>query len=139
MGIDYRNQPPSTPLIVSFGSAVRAVDPFTGQIVWTNEHSATAAGGTLIVVGSRVIAAGHGQMTCMDAATGTTIWTQRIEVGGRPALLVEGDRIYVASNGEVQCVSLAGALLWHQPFKGQGADNVSIALGPQAARDDRNT
>jgi outer membrane protein assembly factor BamB len=133
--MSYRDAPPSPHLLVTFGRQLHAMDPETGAVVWSNED--VDGGGSIVVVGSRVVVTGQSFCTCIDATNGKTLWSQILEIHGRPAVLIEGDRIYIAGGGEVQCLSMTGGRpLWHEPFKGKGNGDTAIALGTQTAHQD---
>ena len=70
---------------MSFYTAVRAVDAYTGKLVWEHRERErtgdSTISGLLSTRGDLVFGAGDGQFFALDARSGKTLWSA--EVGGR--------------------------------------------------------
>ena len=70
-------------------SAMKAIDPATGEVVWTEEYEVPSwgnvhAGGTTATAGGLVFGGtANGMIVCCDAATGERLWDFDAEAGGR--------------------------------------------------------
>jgi len=110
------------------------------KVLWT--ASIGAGYSNIAVAGGRVYAAGSGDAThlafsCLDAASGKTIWKQNVMLGvgsqdpmSTPA--VDGDRVYgLAQNGAVFCLQAAdGSLVWKKVVGPGSSDDVrTFSLG----------
>lgn len=73
----------------------------------------------------------QGKVLALDRATGGIVWRwvgSTGSFGGVPMLLLDGDRVVVSVNGYLTCLDAqSGAVLWHNPLKGEGVGLVSLA------------
>ena len=72
-----------TPLPIDhYTSAIRAIDPTTGDVVWEFEITARSRSGVLATAGDLVFAAGaDGYFFALDAETGSPLW--QVSLGGQ--------------------------------------------------------
>lgn len=76
----------------------------SGAPIWTadvtprTDNASDASGGGLSVAGGTVfITTGFGELTALDAASGSELWTQDLDAPGTSAPTVRGDLVYVVA------------------------------------------
>jgi outer membrane protein assembly factor BamB len=102
----------------------------------TDATSITSGGGVAVSGGVVYVNSGYGIVAALDAATGSTIWTQRHDHPGRGAPTVAEGKVFLVAEGNVLfCLNAAdGKEIWD--FKGVpetggviGASNPAVSNG----------
>src|SRR5882724_5312370 len=83
-----------------------------------------------------LIAATNGQVMAIDPTTGEGIWATALQngifsatSGADVCILVAGDLIYAGASGHLFCLSVEdGRILWHNPLKGYGRHDITLAM-----------
>ena len=83
-----------------------------------------------------LVAATNGQVTAIDPMTGEGKWCTELQKsvfsatsGADVCVLVSGEYVYAGSNGHLFCLSIHdGSILWHNPLKGLGLHDVTLAM-----------
>ena len=76
-----------------------------------------------------VFVAFNARVFAVDRFDGTDVWRCKLPQGsGFVSLLLDGDRLIASSNGYTFAIDpWRGAILWSQPFKGEGVGIPSLA------------
>jgi len=76
----------------------------------------------------------HGNVHCLDRATGQARWSATLKGSEFVTVLLDGDLVLAATRGEVFCLQAAtGNLLWKNDLPGQGFGLASIATAAGAS------
>lgn len=126
---------PVAPIVVAaFNRTVCGIDRRSGARVWTHELRSFDRI-RLDVSDDRVIVLGQ-RLVYLDLWTGAERWSAALPMANADTLLCDRGQILVAGEGEVACYTEAGQLLWHDPFKGCGADRVTLAVPGRVSQAD---
>lgn len=125
------------PLIAVHGTAVRGLDPATGNILW--EYSARLVVARFALAHDRVYAVDDQcNLHCLVAATGAHVGTVQIDRPERSAcaLVADGDRLYVATSHGVVAVDARGQILWRRDTGGAFSARAGLGLPGAVAQPD---
>lgn len=125
------------PLIAVHGTAVRAIDPATGSVLW--EYGARLVVARFALAHGRVYALDDQcQLHCLDATTGAHVGTAQIDRPERSgcALVADGDRLYVATTHSVVAVDSRGQILWRRDTGGAFSARAGLGLPGAVAQPD---
>lgn len=84
-----------------FYTAVRAMDPETGQVVWEKRHQTRTrewrSAGLLATAGDLIVGGDYGRLFALDAESGEELWSLRVggSLNASPITYLAGDRQYV--------------------------------------------
>jgi outer membrane protein assembly factor BamB len=79
----------------------------------------------------------NGSVSAIDPTSGTIQWTTPLKTGalisatGRQdvSVLVKGEVLFAGAAGHLFCLNTSdGRVLWHNPLKGLGHNDVSLAM-----------
>ncbi len=86
------------------------------------------------MISSSIYLGVHGNVFCIDRATGQEIWSTQLKGSSFVNLLVDRDLLIATSHGEAWGLDVAtGHILWHNKMEGQGFGLVSIATANSAS------
>jgi len=105
----FREPPPTSPLIMCLGATIIAVDPETGAYRW--ERKLDNGANKVLVSGSRMFLCTDRSVVCCELDSGHLIGRVDLPYLIRTALL-RGDRLYVAGAEGASCLTSDGFLLW---------------------------
>ncbi len=117
------------PLIAVHGTAVRGIDPATGNLLW--EYRAGLVIARFALAHGRVYALDDQcKLHCLVAVTGVHVGTVQID---RPessgcALVADGDRLYVATTHGVVAVNESGQIVWRRDTGGAFSARAGLGL-----------
>lgn len=161
----YREGPSQSPLVLAVvDGTVTAYIRLTGKEAWTFRVPDGATEYRLftriactderaILVAARLDENGFfasanvtAHVCCLELASGSLLWHQRIETGQNIAffnatLLVDGEQVFLAQGASLMAFVLAsGQLLWHQPVQGATLQTntvpIALAVPGQAVQGD---
>lgn len=123
----------SSVLVTAFTGKVFGIDRTTGEIRWKVELDKFSVV-ELAITEQVVIALAGRLLVFIEYPSGTV--RKRIErtdeaasSAGRPVLLVAGDHLFIGNDyGQLACYTLDGAVVWAQPFKGEGYGEVALGF-----------
>lgn len=125
------------PLIAVHGTAVRALDPATGEILW--EYSARLVIARFALAHGRVyVVDDQCNLHCLVATSGAHVGTVQIDrrENFACALLADGDRMYVATSHCVVAVDERGQILWKRDTGGAFSARAGLGLPGAVAQPD---
>jgi outer membrane protein assembly factor BamB len=123
---------------------IYAIQPETGDTIWTHNSGLSAAGGYYfgpVSLGAVVLAIRHdGRVSAVDSASGREVWS--LNFGGAPSgLATDGTRAFV-SEAQLHAITAAGQIAWSYPsqvtkddYIGAPAsvrDSIVYVVGPKA-------
>ena len=83
----------------------------------------------------------NGHVSAVDIQTGAELWRVKLKPGVLSAttyedvsVIVRDGIIYAGCNGHVFALSLDGRILWHNPLKGMGHNDISLAFEGQSVQ-----
>ena len=136
IGVMYRQAPGPAPItVIAFNGHVTGVERRTGRILWRWDHAAQLRC-RLDFAENVVFVSLQEGVACLAYLTGVLVWWVPLPfyVG---SLVCDGDELFVAGSGEAACLDRStGAVLWHHPFKGMGAQPVAIGVPGNVAQMD---
>ena len=81
----------------------------------------------------------NGHVSAIAARTGEELWRTKLKPGVLSAttledvsVIVRDGVIYAGCNGHLFAVSPDGAILWHNPLRGMGHNDISLAFEGQS-------
>jgi outer membrane protein assembly factor BamB len=98
------------PVYVGIGGSVLALDASTGQELWRQKINSGATYTTVALVRGRLFATASGELWCLDPATGTVIWHNRLKglgVGYVSIAGAEGSGAAMAGEDDTAAVAAA--------------------------------
>lgn len=116
------------------GTQLVAVNAASGQAVWAKDLAAgfdrgggPAGAGMAYDRGRLYVSTVSGELVVLDARSGATVWTKRLDVPAAGAPAVDGDLVFVVlRNGTALAMNTAdGKILW----SGMGSANRSGTVG----------
>lgn len=98
------------PVYVGIGGSVLALDASTGQELWRQKINSGATYTTVALVRGRLFATASGELWCLDPATGTVIWHNRLKGLGVGYVSIAGaEGIGAAMGSEDDAGTMAAA------------------------------
>ena len=97
------------PVYVGIGGSVLALDAKTGQELWRQKINSGATYTTVALVRGRLYATASGELWCLDSATGTVIWHNRLKGLGVGYVSIAGaEGVGAAMAGEDDAAAMTG-------------------------------
>jgi len=83
----------------------------------------------------------NGHVSAVDIQTGAELWRVKLQSGVMTAttredvsVIVRDGVIYAGSNGHIFALSPDGRILWHNPLKGIGHNDIALAFEGQSVQ-----
>jgi outer membrane protein assembly factor BamB len=84
-----------------------------------------------------LVIATNGSVAAIDPSSGVVLWQTRLDTGALisatsgqdVAVLVRGGSVFAGAAGHLFCLDAQnGSILWHNPLKGMGHNDISMAI-----------